>query len=214
MACLALTGMARPEDRERAIAHGFDCHLGKPVDPAALIRSIGELLIRSGLKTLETHKNNGQESGTPSVSTEPSQPVHILLAEDHQSIAEMLKMTLENDGYDVSVADSVNDAVTIARKKPIDLLLSDLRLRDGTGWELMGRLRQVQHVPGIAMSGYSDKAYIEQSKSAGFTAHLVKPLDDEVLLTTVRRVLADSIPSVLVPETQSHPAASSPDAAA
>ncbi|HPZ97274.1 MAG TPA: PAS domain S-box protein [Phycisphaerae bacterium] len=210
MACLAVTGMARPEDRERALAQGFDCHLGKPVDPAALIRSISELLMRSGLKTLETHKHTQPESVTPlvesatsSVGAVSSQPVHILLAEDHQAIAEMLEITLAGEGYSVSVADSVNEAIAIVRKRPIDLLLSDLRLRDGTGWDLMRRLRQVRLVPAIAMSGYSDKAYVEQSRSAGFADYLVKPLDEEVLLTAVRRVLADSRRLSAALETQS-----------
>jgi CheY-like chemotaxis protein len=44
---IALTAYARPEDRERALEAGFDTHIGKPVDPVALVRSVAAAAGRS-----------------------------------------------------------------------------------------------------------------------------------------------------------------------
>ena len=88
-----------------------------------------------------------------------------------------------------AVAESVTQAVALAGQSPVDLLLSDLRLKDGTGWDLMARLREIRAVPGIMMSGYADMDYRRRAKEAGFQDYLVKPVDDEVLCTRIAKLL-------------------------
>lgn len=187
--CIALTALARPDDRKRALRLGFESHITKPVNPNELIHAIAELTRPPELppRIARTSVDRSNASGP---SDQVGEPCHILLAEDHASVAEMIKLTLESSGYKVRVADSVAGAVKMARQVPVDLLLSDLRLPDGTGWDLMGRLREVGPIRGIAMSGYSDEVYVQKSKSAGFVEHLVKPVDETVLLAAVRKVLS------------------------
>jgi CheY-like chemotaxis protein len=114
----------------------------------------------------------------------------ILLAEDNKAVCEMLRMFLEGGGFRVIAVPTVQQALTVARQQPINLLLSDFRLQDGTAWELNKELQKIQAVPAVMLSGYSDNIYIERSKAAGFSEYLVKPVDEDQLLTVVRDVLA------------------------
>jgi CheY-like chemotaxis protein len=57
-----------------------------------------------------------------------------------------------------------------------DLVISDLGLPDGSGYELMSRLRADFGSVGIALTGYGTEEDIELSKKAGFVLHLVKPV--------------------------------------
>jgi DNA-binding response OmpR family regulator len=114
---------------------------------------------------------------------------HILLAEDNEMICEMLKICLEMDGYRVSVTDTVERGAALARESPIDLVLSDMRLRDGTGCDLMTKIRETRVIPGIMMSGYSDQAHQNRSKLAGFDQYLVKPVDPDELSEHVAKIL-------------------------
>lgn len=168
MPCVALTAMARREDAAKALAAGFNAHLPKPFDPLGLASML---------------------AGWAPDRNAPSAPAHILLAEDNPDIAELLRTTLEECGYSVSSVASVREAATVAERRPVDLLISDLRLSDGTGWDLMSRLRQTTDVLGIAMSGYSDPTYVEESRASGFSDYLVKPVEGQRLLDSVARLL-------------------------
>jgi len=101
----------------------------------------------------------------------------------------MIKLSLESRGLKVHQAAGVAQGAQIAARESIDLLLSDLRLADGMGWDLMAKLREVRPVPGIMMSGYSDDVYRRKAKEAGFQEYLVKPVDEEVLCDRVAKLL-------------------------
>jgi signal transduction histidine kinase/CheY-like chemotaxis protein len=200
IACIALTSLARPEDREHALQVGFDEHLSK-TNPSELIVTVRRLAWASFQKRLARQKQDPEDAQITEQSVKSLKmvntgmqdvrdvPAHILLAEDHESIAAMLKACLEEAGHRVSVVASVADGAALASRTAVDLLLSDLRLNGGTGWDLMSKLREIRATPGIMMSGYSDKAYIDKSKAAGFAEYLTKPVEEDDLLRTIKQVL-------------------------
>ena len=72
---------------------------------------------------------------------------------------------------------------------PFDLVISDLGLPDGTGFELMTKLQGLQPgLRGIALSGYGMDDDVRRSLDAGFIAHLVKPVDFHQLDRTLREL--------------------------
>jgi DNA-binding NtrC family response regulator len=115
--------------------------------------------------------------------------VHILVAEDSSCVADLLRLFLQGEGYQVSTAESVADALEITRRSPVQLLVSDFRLKDGTACELMRELSKRQPISGVIISGYSDPLYRDQSKEAGFSEYLVKPVERDDLVTAVARAL-------------------------
>jgi PAS domain S-box-containing protein len=112
----------------------------------------------------------------------------ILLVEDHADTANSLAMLLRRRGFAVSIAATVAGAVELASAETFDLLVSDLGLPDATGYECMQRVRQIQPIPGIALSGYGMEDDIEKCHAAGFTEHLVKPIRITQLEEIIRRI--------------------------
>jgi CheY-like chemotaxis protein len=84
----------------------------------------------------------------------------------------------------------VATALKLVDTETFDLLLSDLGLPDGSGVDLMREIRQHgSKLPGIALSGYGRDSDIQQSRDAGFVAHLTKPVDVQRLERTIECVV-------------------------
>src|SRR5205085_8440768 len=77
----------------------------------------------------------------------------------------------------VTACRSLAEARDAAAQQTFDLVISDLGLPDGSGLDLMRHLREIQQVPGIALSGFGTAADLEESRAAGFAVHLTKPVD-------------------------------------
>jgi hypothetical protein len=114
-------------------------------------------------------------------------PVQILLVEDDEDTAAMMSMLLKLHRYHVDVAPSVADAVSKAGERRYDLLISDIRLPDGTGLDLMRRLGGRRARCAIAVSGFGTADDVRRSLEAGFDEHLVKPLNMATVLDTIGR---------------------------
>ena len=119
--------------------------------------------------------------------------LRILLVENHDDTASYLKMYLEQLGDVVEVASDMATALALFPSTTVDLLLCDIALPDGNGWELMQRIEATRPPFAVAMSGYSSQADQARSRAAGFRHHLVKPfLPDELepILEEARRASA------------------------
>jgi CheY-like chemotaxis protein len=113
----------------------------------------------------------------------------ILLVEDHGDTARVLLRLLERSGYEVIHAKTLANAEQLAAHNTFDLLVSDLGLPDGSGLELMSRLRDKYGLTGIALSGYGMDEDRAASKAAGFVEHFIKPIDPERLREAIARQL-------------------------
>ena len=109
----------------------------------------------------------------------------ILLVEDHEDTREAMKYWLERQGYAVLAANTLKTALALGRKEAFDLLLSDLKLPDGDGWELMRQLRALKPVVGIATSGHCASSDIGKSIECGYVEHLIKPYPVEELTAAI-----------------------------
>jgi CheY-like chemotaxis protein len=114
--------------------------------------------------------------------------LHILLVEDHESTARVLARLLSVGRHRVEVAHNVAEALKLAGTKRFDLLISDLGLPDGSGLDLIRRIREIQEIKGIALSGYGMEEDLARSKEAGFALHLTKPVDFRQLQSAIAQV--------------------------
>ncbi len=114
----------------------------------------------------------------------------LLLVEDHEDTARVLRRILENAGYSVRHADSLAAARELAAEQTFDLVISDLGLPDGSGTELMRHLRATYGLTGIALSGFGTDDDLAASSAAGFAEHLTKPVDWPQLRGAIDRLLA------------------------
>ena len=114
----------------------------------------------------------------------------LLLVEDHADTSRVLGRLLRHNGHEVALASSLGEAVEALLRQPFDLLLSDLDLPDGTGIDLVRRIRQ-QHgldIPAVALTGFGMEDDIARCRQAGFDDHLTKPVNLVKLEQTIQRV--------------------------
>jgi len=111
--------------------------------------------------------------------------LRILLVEDHKDTSRIMARMLNLTGHEVTTAEDIASAVDVATAKPFDLVISDLGLPDGSGLDLMQRLRPMT---GIALTGYGMEADIAKCREAGFAAHLTKPIEFAKLSELIQQV--------------------------
>jgi len=117
-------------------------------------------------------------------------PLTFFVVENHQDTLDAIRMFLEAQGHNVVSAPDMTSALEIGATTDFDVLVSDIGLPDGDGWELMRKLSAQMPVMGIAMSGYGMRADVERSKAAGFGAHLIKPFGPADLDAALKKVLS------------------------
>lgn len=122
----------------------------------------------------------------------------VLLVEDHAATRLVLQQLLRNRDYHVFAAATAAEARAIAAKEELDLVVSDVGLPDGTGYQLMKELLARQPgLRGIALSGYGMEEDVARSREAGFALHLTKPITVGKLETAMLRLSLPSTDSTL-----------------
>jgi CheY-like chemotaxis protein len=84
----------------------------------------------------------------------------------------------------------VEAALQLAAAERFDVVVSDLGLPDGTGYDLMRQLRDRHGIKGIALSGYGMDQDQRRSREAGFLDHVIKPVDVSQLEAVIRRIVS------------------------
>lgn len=107
----------------------------------------------------------------------------ILLVEDDTETLRTLAFLLRRSGYQVETAMTIAEAEPLL--EPAMLLISDIGLPDGNGWDLMVRFKAAGGRRGIAISGFGEENDIQRSLQAGFSDHLVKPIDYDALRSAI-----------------------------
>lgn len=138
------------------------------------------------------HMGGTEKGQTSSPSADERRSLRILLVEDHADTANVMARLLKMLGHEVRLADSVKSALALARASDapnIDLLISDIGLPDGTGFDVMrGICDQRGWVPAIALTGFGMDHDVARSRAAGFSEHLIKPVNFDRLEAAIRAV--------------------------
>jgi PAS domain S-box-containing protein len=113
----------------------------------------------------------------------------LLLVEDDPDTSFAMHRLLCSWGYEVEVAATCAEALRWVEDEKFDLLISDLGLPDGSGVELMQKIRAQHPLRGIALSGFGMKEDQRVSLAAGFSAHLVKPVEIDRLQSLIAELL-------------------------
>jgi|GEM_PF-1849074 len=129
-----------------------------------------------------------------------TQGITILCVDDNDDILEFLRLTFEDEGYDVLLADGYESAIEIATKNKLDLICLDLRMPGKDGSDVIKTLRidqRLKAIPVIVVSVDADEPAI---KNLGARSYMTKPIDPDRLLTEVTDILAESVGRALIVE--------------
>jgi CheY-like chemotaxis protein len=105
----------------------------------------------------------------------PNRSLRIFVVENHPDTLLSLRLYLEDLGHVVATARNLCEAVKDIPSFHPDVVLSDIGLPDGTGWDLLEKARLPNDVFAIAMSGFGMNADSARSRAAGYRHHLLKP---------------------------------------
>lgn len=156
------------------------------------LRAIESRVIASFLPLLEDQTNFNPRVSASSWHLASGSKHHLLVVDDAPDIAQLLATFLRAIGYEVLTANSANEALELARDTHFDAVISDIGMPVMNGYEFAAALRAItdyRDVPLVAVTGFDEYDDRQRSRSAGFDAHLKKPLDLTQLASTVCSLL-------------------------
>jgi DNA-binding response OmpR family regulator len=129
-----------------------------------------------------------EPTSTSEESSTSKKTIRILLVEDHCDTRTTLAFLLRHFGFEIVVADRLATALDACSAQLFDVVLADIGLPDGSGYDLISQAKRQQAVTAIALTGFGQDEDLRRSKEAGFDFHLTKPVDFHELRTILGRI--------------------------
>ncbi|MGV0027531.1 hybrid sensor histidine kinase/response regulator [Phormidesmis priestleyi] len=135
------------------------------------------------------------EDITPCSSAPPLlKGLHVLLVDDEEDNRELVRFILQQQGGIVTSVSTAQQAIEILSQQKPDLLLSDIGMPEMDGCALIRQVRnwlpeQGGLIPAIALTAYAGELNQQKMLAAGFQQHLAKPVEPEVLLSAIVRLV-------------------------
>lgn len=128
--------------------------------------------------------------GRTDLPTDSLLGVHVLVVDDDRDSRALLRTVLEYCGALVTVTASARDAIGALRRVVPDVLVSDIAMPDKDGYWLIRQIRALPKdhggaMPAVAITAFREAHTPERALSAGYQAHLTKPIDPWELCRTV-----------------------------
>ncbi len=126
----------------------------------------------------------------PTASAAPSPVPTVLIVDDERDIRELLVLTLGRMGVKCETASSLHDARALLRHHPFALCLTDMRLTDGSGIELVSEITQLYaHTPVAMITAFGNQEAAVEALKAGAFDFVSKPVDLAILRGLVQHAL-------------------------
>lgn len=113
----------------------------------------------------------------------------IFLLEDDEAIGIGLTYSLENKGYNVTLAKSVKEAEKIIDEKEFSLYILDLTLPDGSGYDVCKRIKAKGDLPVIFLTAYDDEVNVIMGFELGADDYISKPFRVKELMLRIKSVM-------------------------
>jgi CheY-like chemotaxis protein len=121
-------------------------------------------------------------------------PTRVLVVDDDRIQQESLSEYLTLNDFDVTLADSAEQAFELLGQHSFDLIIMDILLPEMDGWQAIRHIRnhlKQTDIPILVLTAYAMKTHKEQSLQAGAKAYLAKPASLRTIVHTVRQLLTN-----------------------
>ena len=115
--------------------------------------------------------------------------IRILVVEDNELITEGLKYVLEKEGFAVTLVKTKKEAITYIDKETFSLILLDVQLPDGTGFEICRYIKEKLDTPVIFITARNEELNIVYGLDIGADDYMVKPFSNNELIARINSVL-------------------------
>ncbi len=195
---LAVTAFAMVGDHDRALRAGFDGHFAKPIEPVQFMAELARFLPGAPAPPQPSPAPQpGEVAVQRPIGAElraPAPGLVVLMVDDTDANLAFKLSLLEPAGYEVLTAGGGDEAFALARSRRIDLILSDVVMHEGSGFELLRQVRGdalLQAMPFVFLTATArDDASRERGLALGADAYLVRPIEPQRLLAELREQLA------------------------
>jgi len=178
IAALALSALARPEDRTRALQAGYQMHLSKPADPSELTAAVASLTTRPGAGL---RKGAARDASV--------RRIRVLHVDDNPDARALLSFLVkhEADIEEVGSRSNAEDLEQAVRETTPDLLLIDLTMHGRDPVEAIRDVRAAfPSLRIVALTGSLDPRLRERARQAGASQLVTKAIDASEILTVIR----------------------------
>ena len=118
--------------------------------------------------------------------------IKILVVDDEADIRDVLKITLEAEGYEVTEAENGEEGLKAVQTKPFDLVLLDYKMPRMNGLEVCRQIKKdilLRHLPVVMLTGKGDIGDKVEGIDAGADDYIVKPFEPKELLARIRMII-------------------------
>lgn len=189
---IAVTALAMVGDREKLLAAGFDEYISKPIEPEIFVGQV-ERLLHTDLHTapLEPPPEAAHAESTDWMAEKKAR---ILVVDDSAINRELIRCTLEPSGYQLTLAESVEQGAQLVRQQAFDLILSDLHMPEQDGIALLRTIKAdpvLAAIPFMFISAsYQEDNNFPLAMELGAFRFLQRPIDPLVLIGEIETCLA------------------------
>jgi two-component system, cell cycle response regulator len=181
---IAVTALAMVGDRDKMLKAGFDGYIAKPIDPETFIGQVESFLQRRRSPAIQAASSTALASGAGAT---------ILVVDNVPVNIELARSTLEPFGYQVIAAIGAEEALELARRAVPDLILSDVNMADGIGYDFIQTIKsdpQLSPIPFLFITS----TFLEPSEQArglelGADNYIIRPIDPQALLAAIESCL-------------------------
>ncbi len=188
---VAVTAMAMVGDRDKVLEAGFDGYIAKPIAPDTFVGQVEEFL-RLDQRALPREK---AATSPAEVSSRPAHRATILAVDDSPVNRYLLRSTLEPFGYQVVLANTVQEGVELARSLRPDLILSDLHMPHQDGIAFIKIVKAEPELRAIPFVFISSSVFGDCDRSSaleeGATRFITRPIEPQALLQEIEKCLAE-----------------------
>ena len=127
----------------------------------------------------------------------------VLVVDDHEDTVQMSLLVLNSQGFDARAAAGAEDAFTRACLEQPDVIVTDLAMPDGDGWELLQKLaadERTRRIPVVMLTACATEMVRERAAREGVVSFFFKPCPPDVLAAELRRLSGRTSSPLLSPQ--------------
>jgi two-component system cell cycle response regulator len=189
---VAVTALAMVGDRDRVLAAGFDGYLVKPINPETFVQQM-EAFLAPGYHTTRPARAPDSDERAPTGGSKSG--TTILVVDNLPINLQLARGILEPSGFTVITAEGMAEGLTRAREIPCDLILSDVCMSGGSGYDFISVIQadpQLRTIPFVFItSTMLDEKDRAKGLALGAARYLFRPIDPELFLAEIQACLAD-----------------------
>jgi two-component system cell cycle response regulator len=194
---VAVTAYAMVGDRDKILAAGFDGYISKPIDAERFTQQVGAYLPadRQAGDSVPIGQGRHAPAQAAESTASPNRRATILVLDNTEANISLACNILQPHGYTVTTARTVKEALSLARRQPPDLFLSDVHMPCEDGYDFIRAVKKdpVLHgIPFVFLSSTASRGKVQQDLLAlGASRFLVRPIEPQALLAVVEACLAE-----------------------